>query len=80
MAKPIVHGFKVTQQHWDKIFDPATRPPEEAKPLTVDCHVNAPAIHDDKLYKGYDWGAGRNFDGRTERREWMKKNNVECKG
>lgn len=36
-------------------------------------HVSAPAIHDDRIYRGYDHGLGCYIEGRTHRREVMKR-------
>lgn len=49
--------------------------------------TGVPAVHDDRLYNTFDWGAGKNWadhGGRAGRREWMKngigEGPIECKG
>lgn len=59
----------------------AEKPPAE-KPKQVT------AVHDDRIFDTFDWGAGKNWadhGGRAGRREWMKRgdgegNSYECKG
>lgn len=54
---------------------------------TVTPSNSAPAVHDDRIFDTFDWGAGKNWaqhGGRSARREWMKRGDgetsYECKG
>jgi hypothetical protein len=88
--------FDVSQDRWDSIFgkkEEKSKPgryvwqddkfvhEDEVSKTTQSSDNVAPAIHDDRLYKGvYDWGIGRVWNSRTERREYLKANGFECKG
>ena len=87
--KPFSMGCNVTQQRWDEIFGKNPKSSEKGtfvlkrgKLVKADDSYDpsapsAPAIHDDSLYtKQFDYGAGRKWGSRTERREWMKRKGV----
>jgi hypothetical protein len=90
--KPFSGPTEVTQAEWNRIFGK----PDKRKPgrhvlvdgklvhedeLPAPDVVDVTAIHGDRVYtKLFDYGAGRKWNSRTERREWMKAKNRECIG
>lgn len=72
---------KVKTGHW--VFDKDGNKVEKGKEKQTD----VPAVHDDRTFSAFDWGAGKNWadhGGRAGRREWMKRGDgtgsFECKG
>lgn len=79
----MVRFDSVTQDRWDSIFgakspeqriqerDAAIKEQNRRKEQVQD--VAAPAIHDDRLYKGFNIGLGEHTEGRTHTRELAKR-------
>jgi hypothetical protein len=94
--KPFTEMPKVSQSEWDRIFGKKTEKPKPGRYVTVDGKLiheddlpadyreidcEAPAVHDERTYtKRFDWGAGRKWNSKAERREWMKRRGRECIG
>lgn len=94
--KPFSMGCNVTQDRWDEIFGKKKTKVKKGRYVSVGDKLvheselpannpakvaEAPAVFDDRVFKNFDYGAGRYWrGGRAERREWLKREERECIG
>jgi hypothetical protein len=89
---PMTQVPEMSQERWESIFGTSGKPQcgtyvydpavdAVVKKEDVKQPNEAPAVHDDRMYQGvFDFGAGRVFNSRSERAQWMKDNGVTCVG